>query len=83
MAKKQQFEILSLPPEGFGRLPQVLHALGLGRTSFLEGVKKGRFPQPVQLGDRAVGWRVEEIRELIERLGQPHEHPEVKDEDAE
>ncbi len=70
MAKKQKPETLSLPLEGFARLPQVLHALGVGRTTFLEGVKAGRFPKPVPLGDRAVGWRVEKIRALIERLDQ-------------
>lgn len=57
-----------LPQEGFVRLPQVLHVLGIGKTSFLAGVKEGRFPAPVQLAKRTIAWRVEDIRELIKRL---------------
>lgn len=57
-----------LPLEGFVRLPQVLRVLGIGRTTFLDGVRAGRFPKPVPLGPRAVGWRVQDIRGLIEQL---------------
>lgn len=70
MTRNSTRDIRPLPQEGFVRLPQVLHVLGIGRTSFLSGVKEGRFPQPVSLGPRAIGWRVDEIRALIERLAQ-------------
>lgn len=33
------------------------------------GVKDGRFPKPVKLGVKTTAWRVEDIRDLIERLG--------------
>lgn len=60
-----------LPQEGFVRLPQVLHVLGIGKTSFWDGVKSGRFPlSPVKLGPRTTAWKVEEIRALITRLSQ-------------
>lgn len=62
------YETRPLPLEGFVRLPQVLRVLGIGRTTFLDGVRAGRFPKPVPLGPRAVGWRVEAIRNLIEQL---------------
>ncbi len=59
-----------LPHEGFIRLPQVLHVLSIGKTSFWEGVKTGRFPAPVKLGPRTSAWRVEDIRALICRLSE-------------
>ena len=57
-----------LPQEGFVRLPQILHALGIGKTTFWEGIKTGRFPAPVKLGPHTSAWRVEDIRGLIAHL---------------
>ncbi len=57
-----------LPPEGFVRLPTVLQVLGIGRTSFWNGIKDGRYPRPVKLGARTAVWRVEDIRALIASL---------------
>lgn len=57
-----------LPTEGFARLPQILHAIGIGKTTWWEGVKSGRFPPPVKLGPRTTAWRVEDIRALITRM---------------
>jgi predicted DNA-binding transcriptional regulator AlpA len=59
-----------LPSEGFIRLPQVLHVLAIGKSSFWEGVKTGRFPPPVKLGPRTSAWRVEDIRALIAQLSE-------------
>jgi predicted DNA-binding transcriptional regulator AlpA len=57
--------IPTLPSEGFVRLPVILGILGIGRTSWWCGVRKGRFPKPVKLGPRTTAWRVEDIRVLI------------------
>ena len=65
-----------LPETGFLRLAQIIGdkkrgmppLIPLGRTAWLDGVKSGKFPQPVKLGVRAVGWKVEDIRRLIEKL---------------
>ena len=38
------------------RLPQVKIKVGLSRSSIYFAVAEKRFPQPVQLGARAVGW---------------------------
>ena len=54
-----------LPPEGFVRIPVVLAVLGIGKTSFLSGVREGRYPNPVKLGPRISAWRVEDIRDII------------------
>ena len=59
-----------MPQEGFVRLPQVLHVLGIGKTTFWEGIKTGRFPAPVKLGPRTSVWKVEDIRNLISRIAE-------------
>jgi len=59
-----------LPQEGFVRLPQVLHVLGIGKTTFWEGIKAGRFPAPIKLGPRMSVWKVEDIRSLISRIAE-------------
>ncbi|MDR3411824.1 MAG: AlpA family phage regulatory protein, partial [Formivibrio sp.] len=38
------------------RLPNVLDRTGLSRSTVYQRVSEGRFPRPVSLGDRAVGW---------------------------
>ena len=62
-----------LPETGFVRLPAIIGPKGpipVGRSTWWEGVKSGRFPQPVKLGPRITAWRVEDIRALIESVGQ-------------
>jgi predicted DNA-binding transcriptional regulator AlpA len=64
-----------LPETGFLRLPQILGdskaeppippIIPLGRSTWWDGVKAGRFPKPVKLGPRVTVWRVEDIRALI------------------
>lgn len=62
-----------LPETGFLRLPQIIGdpAKGLPplipvkKSTWWQGVKSGRFPQPVKLGPRVTAWRVEDIRALI------------------
>ncbi len=58
----------TLPQEGFIRLPQVLAVIPVSKTQFWLGIKEGRFPAPIKLGARTSAWRVNDIRELIERL---------------
>ena len=65
---KEQKTPLPLPQEGFVRLPQVLHVLGIGKSSFWEGIKAGKYPAPVKIGPRTTVWRVEEIRALIRQM---------------
>jgi len=50
-------------------IPPIPALLPVGRTTFLNGVKSGKFPQPVKLGARSVAWRVSDIRALIDELG--------------
>ncbi|CAG1021770.1 hypothetical protein MTYM_01242 [Methylococcales bacterium] len=46
------------------RLPQVLTLLPIGRTSFLDGVKEGKFPKPIKLGQSSL-WKAGDIRQLL------------------
>ncbi len=66
-----------LPKTGFFRLSQILGdkkadppipaLIPVGRSTWWEGVKSGRYPQPVRfLGPRITAWRVEDILSLIE-----------------
>jgi prophage regulatory protein len=43
------------------RLPQVKLRVGLSRSSIYLAVSKGKFPRPVSLGARAVGWLEAEV----------------------
>lgn len=48
------------------RLADVRACTGLGRSSIYRLMSEGRFPPPVKLTDRAVGWREEEITTWIQ-----------------
>lgn len=55
-----------LPNEAsFLRIEQILKLIPIGRTTWWNGVKSGRFPKPVKLGTRITAWRAEDIRCLI------------------
>ncbi|PPU87171.1 transcriptional regulator [Xanthomonas populi] len=55
-----------LSRENVGK-PQAL--IPVSRSTWYAGVRAGRYPQPVKLGERCTAWRVEEIRALIEATG--------------
>ena len=69
-----------LPPTGFLRLrqiigdpkanPPVTPIIPVGKSAWWAGVREGRFPKPIKLGPRTTAWRVEDIRDLIEGIGQ-------------
>jgi prophage regulatory protein len=48
-------------PKNFLRLPAVLERVGLKRATVYKRMKAGTFPEPVQLGPRAVAWDEEAI----------------------
>lgn len=60
----------SLPATGFLRLPAVLKLFPVSRAAWWNGVKDGRYPAAVKLGPMTTAWRVEDIRELIKRVGE-------------
>jgi predicted DNA-binding transcriptional regulator AlpA len=76
--KLNQANCNSLPETGFLRLWQIIGnkktntpaLIPIGRTSFLNGVKSGKYPKSVKLGERTTAWRVEDIRDLIYAINQ-------------
>lgn len=64
-----------LPETGYLRLSQILGnknakppippMIPVGKTTWWDGVKSGRFPRPVKLSSRITAWRIEDIRALI------------------
>ena len=61
----ENFEKIILPEEGLVRLPVVLKMLGIKRTAFYEGIRRGDYPKPVRLGPRISAWPVKDLRKLI------------------
>jgi hypothetical protein len=68
-----------LPELGFLRIKQIIGdpqanppippIIPIKRSSWWAGVKDGRFPKPLKLSAGVTAWRVEDIRELVERMG--------------
>lgn len=59
---------LNLPEVGYLRLSQILSIIPISKSAWWEGCRSGLYPKPVKLGPRTTAWRVEDIRELMERI---------------
>ncbi len=57
-----------LPPEGYVRLHQVLAVIPISRSSWFAGIKSGKYPRGIRLGERTTVYRVDDIRALIESV---------------
>jgi len=57
-------EIKELPQTGLLRIKQVLKFIPVSRSSWWQGVKEGRFPQPIKLSERITCWRASDIQAL-------------------
>lgn len=58
-----------LPETGFLRINEVLKYYPVGKSTWWQGVKDGKFPAPVKLSPRCTAWRAEDIRALIGNAG--------------
>lgn len=47
------------------RMPTVTERVGLKRTAIYDMIRTGKFPKPVPLNDKSVGWLESEIDEWI------------------
>jgi len=54
-------------PDALVRLPQVLSVLPIGRTSFLDGVRAGKFPKPIKYGKSSL-WKAADIRRVLKEI---------------
>jgi hypothetical protein len=63
----------SLPETGLVRLSQILGdkkkgippIIPVSKSTWWAGVKSGRYPKPIKLGERTTCWNVIDIRKLI------------------
>lgn len=57
----------AFPETGLVRLAQILTPgpIPVSRSTWWQGVREGRFPQPLKLGPRTTVWRAEDIRALF------------------
>jgi len=68
---ERQLEQGANEPTRMLRLPEVMARTGLSRSTIYERVARRRFPRPVSLGERAIGWIEAEIDAWIrERAGE-------------
>lgn len=56
--EKARFQVRKPRAETRGLLP-------ISKSTWLNGVRSGKFPKPVKLGPKTTVWRVEDIRALI------------------
>ncbi len=66
-----------VPHTGYMRIKQILGSpksqppitplIPVGKSTWWQGVKSGRFPQPIKIGKRITVWRAEDIYHFIEK----------------
>lgn len=67
-----------IPETGYLRLHQIIGCqkrgipplIPVGKTTWWNGVREGRFPKPVKLGPRTTAWDVRVIRDLIQQMSE-------------
>ncbi|MDE2679645.1 MAG: AlpA family transcriptional regulator [Gemmatimonadota bacterium] len=62
---EQRTEPKTIPPIRFVRLHEVMARTGLSRSTIYVMMAEGRFPKPVPLGERSVGWIESELEEWL------------------
>ena len=57
------------------RLPDVIDRVGFSRSTIYDFIAKGRFPTPIRIGTRAVGWLDSDINDWInQQIKQSRRH---------
>jgi len=62
----KQVQPAPLPQEGYVRLPQVLAVFPVSRSAWFAGIRSGKYPKAIKLGERTAAWRVEDVRKLLQ-----------------
>ncbi|WP_200926951.1 AlpA family transcriptional regulator [Acidovorax sp. Leaf78] len=60
------------------RLPSVLQATGVGRTTLYERIKDGLFTPPIKLGARASAWPANEVQACNDAIIKGSDTEEIK-----
>jgi prophage regulatory protein len=63
--------------ESLLRLPAVRQRVGLSRSQIYELVRRGQFPAPVKLSERASGWQESLISEWVNSRIRASQQPAV------
>ena len=50
----------------FYRFNQLTDLIGVSKTTIYRWIDSGKFPNYIKIGDRAIGWRVDDVHEWIE-----------------
>ena len=53
-------------PDKIHRMTSTIAITGLCRSTIYDSIRKGTFPEPVRLGQRAIGWRESELMTWVE-----------------
>ena len=64
---KENSRQATLPETGFLRIGRVLQIFPVSRATWYSGIASGKYPKPVKLSERISGWRIEDVRALIEQ----------------
>ena len=59
-------DLENIPNEGLLRVKQLLRFIPVSRSHWWQGVKEGRYPQPLKLSERITVWRASDIRALFD-----------------
>jgi len=57
-----------MPTEKLLKIRDVCERTALSRSTVYEKIRKGEFPPPVKLGERAVAWREADVVEWLNAL---------------
>ncbi len=70
MRRKPERDPNAVLASGVGvlRLSEILRLLPICRSTWVTGVKSGRFPPPLELTPNSAVWRVADVRRCIDQL---------------
>jgi len=63
------------------RLPEVRRSTGLSRSTIYLRIAEGKFPKPVRLGGRAVGWLEAEVQDWLRQRIEASRRAEIREVD--
>ena len=55
----------TFPKVGYVRLPQILSVIPISKSSWWAGIKSGKYPKQIKLGEKTSVWKAEEIWALF------------------
>ncbi len=59
---------VTMPEFGFLRLPDVLKIIPVSPSTWYNGIRAGRFPKGIKITGNIVGWKVSDIKNLVQKI---------------